>query len=117
MIDKPLFIILKDMAILQFLNEFILYYLVTPDYNLTGILDLKAIETFKKLINTNIKKEAYYNFRNVILDVSRSGGLDDNIIEIVRTNKDCFMDYKETQKLLFTYYDIEFSSYLKYYNL
>ena len=105
------------MAILQFINEFILYYLVTPDYNLTRILDLKAIETFKNLINTNIKREAYNNFRLVMLDLYTHGRLEANILEIVRTNKDCYMEYRESLDQIYNYYDIDYGSYLDYFNL
>lgn len=117
MIDKPLFIILKDMAILQFINEFILYYMVTPEYNLTGILSPRAIETFKKLINTNVKREAYNDFRLLMLDLYNHGRLEANILEIVRINKDCYMEYRESLEEIYKYYDIDYGSYLDYFNL
>ena len=52
-----------------------------------------------------------------MLDLYTHGRLEANILEIVRTNKDCYMEYSESLDQIYTYYDIDYGSYLDYFNL
>ena len=52
-----------------------------------------------------------------MLDLYNHGRLEANILEIVRTNKDCYMEYRESLEEIYKYYDIDYGSYLDYFNL